>query len=111
MKVDNITIDDLIGNVDLTKFYRYIGSLTTPYCHEAVVWTLFHEPIKVHKDLVSALSRTSEVKVILSQQRGQNGLFYMNLQSFKVGDIVLNCIFCIYVSFHAGLSHSKQLNH
>ncbi|PWA16727.1 hypothetical protein CCH79_00017452, partial [Gambusia affinis] len=53
VKVDNITIDDLIGNVDRTKFYRYMGSLTTPYCDEVVVWTLFHEPIKVHKDLVS----------------------------------------------------------
>uniref|UniRef100_A0A3B5KQ43 Carbonic anhydrase n=1 Tax=Xiphophorus couchianus TaxID=32473 RepID=A0A3B5KQ43_9TELE len=61
VKVDNITIDDLIGDVDLTKFYRYMGSLTTPYCHEAVVWTLFHEPIKVHKDLVSVLSRTTNM--------------------------------------------------
>uniref|UniRef100_A0A3B3UVF5 Carbonic anhydrase n=1 Tax=Poecilia latipinna TaxID=48699 RepID=A0A3B3UVF5_9TELE len=66
VKVDNITIDDLIGNVDRTKFYRYMGSLTTPYCNQAVVWTIFQEPIKVHKDLVSLLSRTSEVKVMLT---------------------------------------------
>uniref|UniRef100_A0A3P9QJH9 Carbonic anhydrase n=1 Tax=Poecilia reticulata TaxID=8081 RepID=A0A3P9QJH9_POERE len=80
MEVDNIAIDDLIGNVDRTKFYRYMGSLTTPYCNEAVVWTIFQEPIKVHKDLVSLLSRTSEDKVMLSQQRGKGGLFYMNLR-------------------------------
>uniref|UniRef100_A0A3B3UVD9 Alpha-carbonic anhydrase domain-containing protein n=1 Tax=Poecilia latipinna TaxID=48699 RepID=A0A3B3UVD9_9TELE len=54
VKVDNITIDDLIGNVDRTKFYRYMGSLTTPYCNQAVVWTIFQEPIKVHKDLAPA---------------------------------------------------------
>ncbi|XP_023196309.1 carbonic anhydrase-like [Xiphophorus maculatus] len=61
VKVDNITIDDLIGDVDLTKFYRYMGSLTTPYCHEAVVWTLFHEPIKVHKDLLLHFSTENSI--------------------------------------------------
>uniref|UniRef100_A0AAQ5XEI9 Carbonic anhydrase n=1 Tax=Amphiprion ocellaris TaxID=80972 RepID=A0AAQ5XEI9_AMPOC len=48
----NISINDLIGNVDLTKFYRYMGSLTTPNCNEAVMWTVFQEPINIHKDLV-----------------------------------------------------------
>uniref|UniRef100_A0A4W6G793 Carbonic anhydrase n=1 Tax=Lates calcarifer TaxID=8187 RepID=A0A4W6G793_LATCA len=48
----NISIDDLIGNVDRTRFYRYNGSLTTPNCSEAVVWTVFHEPINVNKKLI-----------------------------------------------------------
>ncbi|TMS22568.1 Carbonic anhydrase 4 [Larimichthys crocea] len=48
----NLSINDLIGNVDLTKYYRYMGSLTTPKCNEAVVWTVFHEPINLHKDLI-----------------------------------------------------------
>ncbi|XP_043959290.1 carbonic anhydrase 4-like isoform X2 [Gambusia affinis] len=61
VKVDNITIDDLIGNVDRTKFYRYMGSLTTPYCDEVVVWTLFHEPIKVHKDLLLHFSTENSI--------------------------------------------------
>nr|XP_057918507.1 uncharacterized protein LOC131109947 isoform X2 [Doryrhamphus excisus]XP_057918508.1 uncharacterized protein LOC131109947 isoform X2 [Doryrhamphus excisus] len=47
-----ISIDDLIGNVDLSKFYRYMGSLTTPSCNEVVAWTVFHEPIPVNKNLV-----------------------------------------------------------
>lgn len=51
------SIDDLIGNVDLTKFYRYRGSLTTPNCSEAVVWTVFQEPININKNLVSWAAR------------------------------------------------------
>uniref|UniRef100_A0A3Q1GNA3 Alpha-carbonic anhydrase domain-containing protein n=1 Tax=Acanthochromis polyacanthus TaxID=80966 RepID=A0A3Q1GNA3_9TELE len=49
----SISINGLIGDVDLTKFYRYMGSLTTPMCNEAVAWTVFQEPINIHKDLVS----------------------------------------------------------
>ncbi|XP_034563715.1 carbonic anhydrase 4-like [Notolabrus celidotus] len=47
-----ISLDDLIGNVNLTKFYRYMGSLTTPNCNEAVVWTVFQEPININKNLI-----------------------------------------------------------
>ncbi|XP_073346065.1 uncharacterized protein [Pagrus major] len=47
-----ISINDLIGSVDLTKFYRYMGSLTTPDCNEAVVWTVFQEPININKNLI-----------------------------------------------------------
>ncbi|XP_026207437.1 carbonic anhydrase 4-like [Anabas testudineus] len=50
--IENLTLDDLIGNVDLTKFYRYMGSLTTPNCTEAVAWTVFHEPININKNLI-----------------------------------------------------------
>ncbi|XP_033115426.1 carbonic anhydrase 14-like isoform X2 [Anneissia japonica] len=32
---------------DLTKFYRYNGSLTTPGCQESIVWTVFKESISL----------------------------------------------------------------
>lgn len=50
---NTISINDLIGKADFTKFYRYMGSLTTPNCTEAVVWTVFQEPININKNLVS----------------------------------------------------------
>uniref|UniRef100_A0A669BXH0 Alpha-carbonic anhydrase domain-containing protein n=1 Tax=Oreochromis niloticus TaxID=8128 RepID=A0A669BXH0_ORENI len=52
------SLKDLLGNVSLSKYYRYLGSLTTPNCSEAVVWTVFKEPIKVSKDLIDLFSTT-----------------------------------------------------
>ena len=52
---DKISLDNLLGDVDRRTFYRYNGSLTTPPCDEAVVWTIFKHPVKVDKDLVSGI--------------------------------------------------------
>uniref|UniRef100_A0A8C7EDY9 Alpha-carbonic anhydrase domain-containing protein n=1 Tax=Nothoprocta perdicaria TaxID=30464 RepID=A0A8C7EDY9_NOTPE len=37
----------------LSKYYRYQGSLTTPDCSEVVVWTVFEEPVAVSRAQVT----------------------------------------------------------
>lgn len=37
---------------NMTKYFRYSGSLTTPNCDEAVVWTLFTQPILLSRTQV-----------------------------------------------------------
>uniref|UniRef100_A0AAX7T5K8 Alpha-carbonic anhydrase domain-containing protein n=1 Tax=Astatotilapia calliptera TaxID=8154 RepID=A0AAX7T5K8_ASTCA len=61
------SLDDLLVGVNRTKYYRYLGSLTTPTCNEAVVWTVFKEPIKVSKDLIDLFSTTVRVENSTSQ--------------------------------------------
>ncbi|XP_033115368.1 carbonic anhydrase 13-like [Anneissia japonica] len=38
---------------DLTRFYRYPGSLTTPECNEAIVWTVFKKPISLSSSQIA----------------------------------------------------------
>ncbi|XP_072519684.1 carbonic anhydrase 4a [Salminus brasiliensis] len=55
--ISGISLSNLIlpeGN--LTKYYRYSGSLTTPSCTEAVVWTVFEETISLSKEQLAAFS-------------------------------------------------------
>ncbi|XP_033126916.1 putative carbonic anhydrase 5, partial [Anneissia japonica] len=42
----SIVLGDIIPN-DVSAFYRYDGSLTTPTCDEAVIWTVFKSTISL----------------------------------------------------------------
>ncbi|KFQ21291.1 Carbonic anhydrase 4, partial [Mesitornis unicolor] len=41
---------------DLKRYYRYQGSLTTPDCHEGVIWTVFEKPIELSISQISQFS-------------------------------------------------------
>ncbi|KAG7273072.1 hypothetical protein CRUP_010044 [Coryphaenoides rupestris] len=48
---EDMSLDDLLGAVDRSFYYRYNGSLTTPTCNPVVVWTVFREPIRMDKTI------------------------------------------------------------
>lgn len=53
----SISLAQLIPQeVNLTSYYRYKGSLTTPGCTESVIWTLFESPIPLSMDQLRAFS-------------------------------------------------------
>ncbi|KAM3875108.1 carbonic anhydrase 4b [Diretmus argenteus] len=39
---------------NLTRYFRYLGSLTTPDCEEAVVWTMFENTIQLSRQQLAA---------------------------------------------------------
>ncbi|XP_072048358.1 carbonic anhydrase 2-like [Amphiura filiformis] len=46
---------------DLTQFYRYSGSLTTPGCYESVVWTVFEVPIELSRHQIGQFRRLTDL--------------------------------------------------
>ncbi|KAF3706676.1 Carbonic anhydrase 4 [Channa argus] len=52
-----ISLEQLIPpQQNLTNYYRYKGSLTTPGCTQNVIWTVFENPIPLSTDQLSAFS-------------------------------------------------------
>ena len=49
-----IELSDLLP-FDRSSFYRYSGSLTTPPCSEAVVWTVLMHPLPISSEQVHDL--------------------------------------------------------
>uniref|UniRef100_A0A4W5P1S7 Carbonic anhydrase 4 n=1 Tax=Hucho hucho TaxID=62062 RepID=A0A4W5P1S7_9TELE len=46
---DDVSLEQLIPpQQNLTNYYRYKGSLTTPNCTESVIWTVFEKPIPLN---------------------------------------------------------------
>ncbi|XP_071619443.1 carbonic anhydrase 15-like isoform X2 [Heliangelus exortis] len=42
----------------LSGYYRYQGSLTTPDCSEVVIWTIFEEPVEIGQEQLQAFVTT-----------------------------------------------------
>ena len=55
---------------NLSDYYRYNGSLTTPPCYESVIWTVFKQPLTISP------SQVISVKLADSWKSLRVALFY-----------------------------------
>ncbi|KFP11901.1 Carbonic anhydrase 4, partial [Egretta garzetta] len=56
-KMDPLPLSSLLPREeDLERYYRYVGSLTTPDCHEGVIWTVFEKPIELSSSQIAQFS-------------------------------------------------------
>lgn len=61
----------------LSEYYRYMGSLTTPGCYEAVVWTLFREPIVISE------RQMAEFRKLQSSEKDANYAYLPMVDNFR----------------------------
>ncbi|KAG8545979.1 hypothetical protein GDO81_019992 [Engystomops pustulosus] len=66
------SLEDLLGDVNLTMYYRYNGSLTTPTCDEIVLWTIFKNPITVPSKVVTAFASAIKHNISANVETMQN---------------------------------------
>lgn len=51
MNITNLNVRSMLPD-NLGHFFRYQGSLTTPPCHESILWTVFDTPITLSHNQV-----------------------------------------------------------
>ncbi|XP_071849206.1 carbonic anhydrase 2-like isoform X1 [Apostichopus japonicus] len=56
---NTISVADMLPK-DVTRYFRYLGSLTTPTCNEVVVWTVFEDSISISADQMEILRNLHE---------------------------------------------------
>ena len=49
--IENISMNALMPN-DMSDYFRYQGSLTTPPCTEIVLWTVMNNPVEVSQEQI-----------------------------------------------------------
>ncbi|KAI1902887.1 hypothetical protein AGOR_G00020940 [Albula goreensis] len=93
---------------NMTNYFRYPGSLTTPGCAEAVVWTVFERPIPLSRSQLQAFSRLlfKDNKAMVNTFRPVQPL--NNRIVFRsAGDAVLGSIILLTVSLAAAVRLSS----
>ena len=54
---EQVAVEQLIKSLDLSKFYHYEGSLTTPPCTEGLNWFVIHDTQPISADQVDAFTK------------------------------------------------------
>ncbi|KPP63671.1 carbonic anhydrase 6-like [Scleropages formosus] len=57
MNISTINVRSMLPE-NLSQFYRYQGSLTTPPCYESILWTVFDTPITLSHNQIRKLEHT-----------------------------------------------------
>ncbi|XP_032902059.1 carbonic anhydrase 4-like [Amblyraja radiata] len=96
------SLENMIPN-DLSKnrvYYRYQGSLTTPTCNQAVIWTVYKEPIPLSKDQLNEFPKTlhyNDTSRIVSNFRPIQNLNGRTVYVFNSGSLLFrfNLLMCV----------------
>ncbi|XP_060112610.1 carbonic anhydrase 7-like [Heteronotia binoei] len=75
------SLGGLLSVVDVSHYYRYHGSLTTPPCSELVIWTVFPDPIEVSPGVVKKFTQSLLFTTRKEGRRMQNN--FRPMQPFK----------------------------
>ncbi|KAG9332772.1 hypothetical protein JZ751_014871 [Albula glossodonta] len=57
MNISSLNVRSMLPE-NLSQFYRYQGSLTTPPCYESIIWTVFDTPIMLSHNQIRKLEST-----------------------------------------------------
>lgn len=89
--IPNFRLSDLVPSArELHSYYRYVGSMTTPGCEQAVAWTVFHRTLSISSRQVRPTYRWPECK---SSWNVGSAVTCFPCLLFQLDDIVQQCRF------------------
>ncbi|KAL7977566.1 hypothetical protein Chor_009515, partial [Crotalus horridus] len=79
------SLGGLLKTADVSSYYRYKGSLTSPNCEESVIWIVFLESIGIPYHVVEKMTNSLYFTTIQENRRMQNNFrFVQPLNGRKV---------------------------
>uniref|UniRef100_A0A8C1DQP5 Carbonic anhydrase n=1 Tax=Cyprinus carpio carpio TaxID=630221 RepID=A0A8C1DQP5_CYPCA len=107
-EIENFRLTDIIPQASKLNYYRYSGSLTTPGCDQAVVWTVFQQTLPISKNQLMSVDK----QLLFGTEKPMTGIFrpVQNLNGRVVYTSVpahslcvlpnlitlLLCLFCVF---------------
>ncbi|XP_035824520.1 carbonic anhydrase [Aplysia californica] len=74
--MDTVRLDTFLP-ADITEFYRYSGSLTTPGCYESVTWTVFRKSIPISE------AQLAKFRALLSADKNAAGTYTKMVNNYR----------------------------
>ncbi|GBG27837.1 Carbonic anhydrase [Hondaea fermentalgiana] len=69
--LEEFSLEDMIAEIDLSKFDSYKGSLTTPNCNQVVSWVVMHDTLELSEEQIEVFQQAhkSETELIAPNYR------------------------------------------
>lgn len=84
-------------NIHSNRFFRYMGSLTTPPCTEGIIWTIFLDPISIIEDDLILLRENIMRKAYRPVQPINDRIIYRNDETKIPSDILSPIHLCTLI--------------
>ncbi|XP_048021774.1 carbonic anhydrase IV c [Megalobrama amblycephala] len=70
-EIEDFRLTDIVPQADKLSYYRYSGSLTTPGCDQAVVWTVFQKALPISKSQLTSMYK----QLLFATEKPMTGIF------------------------------------
>ncbi|KAK9955618.1 hypothetical protein ABG768_015482 [Culter alburnus] len=70
-EIEDFRLTDIVPQADKLSYYRYSGSLTTPGCDQAVVWTVFQKALPISKTQLTSVYK----QLLFATEKPMTGIF------------------------------------
>ncbi|XP_016420677.1 carbonic anhydrase 4-like [Sinocyclocheilus rhinocerous] len=70
-EIEDFRLTDIIPQANKLNYYRYSGSLTTPGCDQAVVWTVFQQSLPISKNQLMSVDK----QLLFGTEKPMTGIF------------------------------------